>query len=88
MTAELRGDRTARLLARRLEEIASAAERACASRGAVARLLEPASIATAYAVRLELVSADRAATIWRDAASRHPVLAGAGREVVRRPSGQ
>ncbi|MBD0329863.1 MAG: hypothetical protein ICV64_07150 [Thermoleophilia bacterium] len=74
MTEEARSERTARLLALRLEELARALEHAGAPSGAATRLLDAASIATMHAVSLELVSAGRARAIWDDASRRHPVL--------------
>lgn len=74
VTTEVRSERTARLLALRLEELARALERAGAPAGAAARLLESASVATLHAVSLELVTSKRAAAIWNDASERHPVL--------------
>jgi hypothetical protein len=75
VTAAARSDLTARRLALRLEELARALELAGAPGGAAARLLESASVATMHAVSLELVTSERAAEIWGDAARRHPVLA-------------
>ena len=69
------GDRTARVLSARLEELAAVAERSGAAAAAVARLLEAASVATMNAVALELLSEDAARTIWREAEERHPVVA-------------
>ena len=71
---ETRSERTERLLTMRLEELARALERARAPRVAAGRLLELASLATLNAVALELVTAERAEAVWRDARDRHPVL--------------
>jgi hypothetical protein len=82
----MRSERTAKLLALRLEELACALERSGAPPEAAARLLESASVATMHAVSLELVTSQRAAAIWNDASQRHPVLASASldaRVVVR-----
>jgi len=68
------GDRTARVLSARLEELAAVAERSGAAAHAIARLLEAASVATMHAVALELISDDAARAIWRDVEERHPVL--------------
>ncbi len=72
MNPHTRHDRTVRLLAARLEEIALAGERA----GTLDRDLEPrllgAVAATRHAVRLELLSAEEADAIWHDVAARHP----------------
>ena len=89
MTDDGRSERTARLLALRLEELARALERVGAPTGAAARLLESASVATMHAVSLELVTAHRAGAIWDDASRRHPVLADAALErrvAVRAPA--
>ena len=69
------GDRTARVLSARLEELASVAERSGAAADAVARLLEAASVATLNAVALDLLSETDAREIWREAEDRHPVVA-------------
>jgi hypothetical protein len=69
------GDRLARVLTARLEEVASAAERTGAPPDAVARLLESAAVATMRAVALDLLTEAAAKEIWRDAETRHPVLA-------------
>jgi hypothetical protein len=83
----MRGERTARLLAHRLEELARALEQAGAPPDAAARLLESASVATMHAVSLDLVTSERAAAIWTEASERHPVLTTAsleGRLAIRR----
>jgi hypothetical protein len=69
------GDRTARALSARLEELAVVAERSGAAAPAIARLLEAASVATMHAVALELLSDDAARSIWHDVEERHPVVA-------------
>ena len=74
MTHETRSERTARLLALRLEELARAVEASGAPAQAVTRLLELASVATVHAVSLELISSERAELIWADARGRHPAL--------------
>jgi hypothetical protein len=74
MTRKARSERTARLLTRRLDELAVALERAGAPPEPVARLLELASVATLHAVSLGLLSAERASGIWDAAAERHPAL--------------
>jgi hypothetical protein len=51
------GDRTARALSARLDDLATVAERSGAAAHAVARLLEAASVATMHAVALELLCA-------------------------------
>ena len=74
MVAETRSERTERLLAMRLEELARALDRAGAPRLEAGRLLELASVATLNAVALDLLTAERAARVWRDARERHPVI--------------
>jgi hypothetical protein len=69
------GDRTARALSARLEELAAAAERSGAPAAAIARLLEAASVATMNAVALDLISSREATEIWREVEERHPVVA-------------
>jgi hypothetical protein len=70
----MRSDRTARLLSRRLDELASTLEHAAGPRPPVAHLLELASVATRHAVSLELITAEQAALIWARAREAHPVL--------------
>ena len=77
MTATVRSERTARLLALRLEELGCALERSRGPSEVAGRLLESASVATMHAIDLELVTSERAAAIWTDAASRHPALTAA-----------
>lgn len=77
VTEEARCERTARLLALRLEELSRSLERSQAPPREVARLLELASVATAHAVSLRLLTSERAEAIWTDAAARHPALAAA-----------
>ncbi|MGH3104810.1 MAG: hypothetical protein ACRDN6_12020 [Gaiellaceae bacterium] len=74
MTHEARCERTARLLSQRLDELATALERAGAPAEPMGRLLELASVATMHAVSLELLSSERASSIWRTAVEQHPVL--------------
>ena len=74
MTQEARAERTVRLLTLRLEELATAVERARTPSAEVERLLELAAMATAHAVALELLTSDRAARVWREAEERHPAL--------------
>jgi hypothetical protein len=69
---ETRCERTARLLVARLDAVARAASQL---RNAEAeRLVELASVATMRAVALEMIQAERADEIWRDAHLRHPQL--------------
>jgi hypothetical protein len=75
MTQRARCERTERILIARLEELARALERSGAPNPAITQLLGSASIATMNAVALNLISADAADEIWRDAAERHPELA-------------
>ena len=73
MTRRVRCERTERLLAGRLEEVACSLERSRA--GAHAEVvLERLSAATAHAVSLRLLSRTRADAIWTDVADRHPAL--------------
>ena len=67
-------ERTARLLSRRLEDLAETLERSGASSQSVGRLLELASVATLHAVQLDLLTSERADSIWNGAEQRHPVL--------------
>jgi hypothetical protein len=72
VTEDARSERTARLLIARLEELARAAS---SLRHAEAeRLVELASVATMNAVALDMLHAERAETIWREAHERHPEL--------------
>jgi hypothetical protein len=77
MTEKARRERTARLLARRLEELAESLERSGAAGPVVGRRLELASAATERAVELRLLSERRATAIWAEATERHPVLTSA-----------
>jgi hypothetical protein len=72
VTDETRSERTARLLAARLEALARVASGL--RHPDAERLVELASVATMRAVALELIQADRAEEIWRDAHVRHPEL--------------
>jgi hypothetical protein len=72
MTDEARSERTARVLIGRLEELARAVERSGAPNAAAGRLLEAASVATANAVALDLITSQQAEAIWREASDRHP----------------
>lgn len=67
-----RSERTARLLVARLEALARVAARL--RHPEAERLVELASVATMRAVALELIQAERADAIWRDAHVRHPQL--------------
>ena len=72
MTAKARSDRTERLLVAHLEALARRAKRMPYAE--TERLIEVAAMATTRAVTLDLLEADRAAAIWRDAHARHPAL--------------
>ena len=72
MTEDARAERTANLLIARLDALVRAASRLPSVE--VERLVELASVATMRAVALELLEADRAAQIWRDAHRRNPAL--------------
>jgi len=67
-----RSERTERLLIARLEALARAASQL--GHAEAERLVELASVATMRAVALEMIRAETAAQIWRDAHSRHPQL--------------
>jgi hypothetical protein len=69
---ETRAERTARLLVARLDALARAAS--TLQHTEAERLVELASVATMNAVALELLHAERAEAIWRDARARHPEL--------------
>ena len=75
MTRRARTERTERILIARLEELACALERSGAPKKAIARLLESASVATVNAVALNLISAELAEDIWREAEAKHPDVA-------------
>lgn len=72
MTPDARHDRTVRLLAARLEEIARASERGKAGTPELERSILRARAATRHAVALQLLSKDEAGAIWASAAARHP----------------
>ena len=72
MIDETRSERTARLLVARLEAVACVASRL--RHAEAERLVELASVATMRAVALELMHAETADAIWRDARVRHPQL--------------
>jgi hypothetical protein len=67
-----RSERTARLLVARLEAVACIASRI--RHAEAERLVELASVATMRAVALEMIQAETADAIWRDAHVRHPEL--------------
>jgi len=72
VTEDTRSSRTSRMLVDRLEALARAAS---GLRHAEAeRLVELASVATMHAVALELLHAEKADAIWREAHARHPEL--------------
>ena len=75
MTRQARAERTERILIARLEELARVLERSGAPTDAISRLLESASVATINAVALNLISAELADDIWRDAETKHPDVA-------------
>ena len=75
MTRRARTQRTERILVARLDELATALERSGGPAESVARLLESASVATVNAIALDLISADAAEEIWREAEERHPAVA-------------
>jgi hypothetical protein len=69
---ETRSERTARLLVGRLEAVARVASSIHSIEAE--RLVELASVATMHAVALEMIQAETAAAIWREAHVRHPQL--------------
>jgi hypothetical protein len=74
MTHRTRRARTERILVARLEELARALALSGVPQESIARLLESASVATTNAVALNLISADAATEIWREAETRHPQI--------------
>jgi ubiquinone biosynthesis protein COQ9 len=72
VTEDARATRTARLLVARLDAVARIAGQL--RHAEAERLVEIASIATMRAVALELIRAEQADEIWRDAHARHPQL--------------
>jgi hypothetical protein len=69
---ETRCERTARLLVARLDALARVASEL--RHAEAERLVELASVATMRAVALEMIQAEKADQIWRDAHIRHPQL--------------
>ena len=72
VTEDVRANRTARLLVARLEAVAHVAGQLRHTEAE--RLVELASVATMRAVALELICAEQADEIWREAHTRHPQL--------------
>jgi hypothetical protein len=72
MTEDTRSARTERLLISRLDALAKTA--ASLPHAETERLVELATVATMRAVALDLLRAERAEGIWREAHARHPVL--------------
>lgn len=72
MTEDARNNRTARLLVARLDAVARIGTQL--RHAEAERLVELASVATMRAVALELLRAEQADEIWRDAHARHPQL--------------
>jgi hypothetical protein len=72
VTDEGRCQRTATLLIARLDALACTASRI--PHAETERLIELATVATLHAVALELLEAERAEAIWREARARHPEL--------------
>jgi hypothetical protein len=69
---ETRCERTERLLVARLDALARVASQL--RHAEAERLVELASVATMRAIALELIRAEKADAIWRDAHARHPQL--------------
>ena len=67
MTHEDRAELTARRLALRLDELGAALRSAGVAPDAATALVESAAVATMHAISLELLTAERARTIWHDA---------------------
>jgi hypothetical protein len=72
VTEDARNSRTARLLVARLEAVARVATQL--PHAEAERLVELASVATMRAVALDLIRAEQADEIWRQAHVRHPQL--------------
>jgi hypothetical protein len=72
VTEDARSNRTVRLLVARLDAVARVATQL--PHAEAERLVELASVATMRAVALELIRAETAGEIWRDAHVRHPQL--------------
>lgn len=72
LTPEARCERTAKLLIARLDALARTASQI--PHAETERLIELATVATMHAIALELLEADRAKAIWREAQERHPSL--------------
>jgi hypothetical protein len=72
VTEDVRSTRTARLLVARLDAVAHVAPQLRPAE--TERLVELASVATMRAIALELIRADQADEIWRQAHVRHPQL--------------
>jgi hypothetical protein len=79
---ETRCERTERLLVARLDALARAASQL--RHAEAERLVELASVATMRAVALEMIRAERADEIWRDARVRYPQLPQVAVELPRR----
>ncbi len=72
VTEDARAERTAKLLIARLDALTRVAGRI--PHAEAERLVELATVATMRAVALQLLEAERAAAIWRDAQTRNPEL--------------
>ncbi len=72
MTEDARSERTAKLLIARLDAVARSASRL--PHADAERLVELATVATMRAVALELLEAERAEAIWREAQRQNPAL--------------
>jgi hypothetical protein len=72
VTEDVRSTRTARLLVARLDAVARVATQL--RHAETERLVELASVATMRAVALELIRAEQADEIWRQAHVRYPQL--------------
>ena len=72
MNAELRHDRTIRLLETRLETLASATEHSLSGTRLVEASVLAAEAATRNAIRLQVLTPDEAAGLWAAVGRRHP----------------
>ena len=68
----VRAERTKRLLVARLDALARVAS--ALAHADAERLVELAAVATMRAVALEMIRAEQAEAIWREAHNRHPAL--------------
>ncbi len=72
MDERARHDRTLRLLEARLEALADVCERSPRGERRLEGEIAAAAAATRHAVKLGLISADEATSVWASVARRHP----------------